>query len=220
MRSTGTLTVKVPGIPVPLEFGEHVHDRDWSTSRLANTQSAGLSVLAAAESEVIPGGTTTLTGRESTIPAGGSRGYPLGYEAYVYSIQLCFGSASGGGKFNALVPAASSPADGDMLQLYARTKFSFIIQAKTRSHGPLHKYPSGGGMFLTGTDTSNATNRLYSNNGKPSPRDQAAYLIPHKLEPDVPFKGSLTFDVALALSGSNTMDIEGHIEGLIKRPVQ
>ena len=217
MASEGTLTIRVPGIPTPIKFGDHVHDRDWSTTRLGTTQSAALNILSAAAGEVIPGGTTTLTDRESTMPAGGQRGYPTGYEAYIYSIQLVFGSATGA-KYNAgAVPAASSPADADMSQLYARCKFEFKYQRKVRAQGPLYKFPSGGGMYLTGNDTSNASNRLRSNNGVPSPRDQAAFILPHHLEANIPFTGALSFDAALVLA--QNMDIEGHIEGLMNRPV-
>jgi hypothetical protein len=215
--AAGTLTVKVPGIPVPLVFGEHVHDRDWSTSRLGTTQSAELPILSAAEGETIPGGTAILSNREATLPAGGQRGYPVGYEAFVYSIQLVFGSATGA-KYNNAVPVASGPTDGDLAQVYARALFRFSIQGKRRAQGPLYKFPSGGGMFLTGADDTNATNRLRSNNGMPSPRDQAAFIVPHHLEPNVPFKGAFLFDAAVALG--QTFDIEGHIEGLLRRPVQ
>ena len=213
----GTIAVKVPGIPVEMVLGEHVHDREFSTSRLAATQSTQVSILAAAQGETIPGGTTTLTIRESTIPAGGQRGFPVGYEMFVYSIQLVFGSGTGV-RYNNAVPAASAPSDGEMIQVYARTLFNFLVQNKSRSHGPVYKYPSGGGLYLTGNDTSNATNRLWANNGRPSPRDQAAFLLPHHLETDVPFRGTLDFDAALVLS--QTLDVEGHIEGICRRPVQ
>ncbi|OHD26659.1 MAG: hypothetical protein A2Y38_02940 [Spirochaetes bacterium GWB1_59_5] len=137
---------------------------------------------------------------------------------YVYSIQLVFGSATGV-RYNNTITAASSPTDGDFAQVYGRTLFKFTVQNKLKSQGGVYKYPSGGGMYLTGADSSNATNRLWSNNGLPSPRDQAAFIIPHLLEPNIPFAGEFSFDAALALTGSNTLDIEGNIEGIEKRPV-
>ena len=216
MAGEGTTKVALPGIPEELVFGDYVHDREWSTSRFATTQSASVTALNAAAGELQPGGTASLTTRQATMPAGGGRGFPPGYDMYVYSIQLVFGSATGV-RYNNAVTAASSPTDGEIVNVYTRTLFQFRVQNKLKSHGPVYKYPSGGGMYLTGADSSNATNRLWSNNGMPSPRDQAAFIIPHYLEPNIPFAGEFSFDAALALT--QTVDVEGHIEGILKRPV-
>jgi hypothetical protein len=218
MPADGTTSIRMPGIPGEIAFGDWIHNREWSTSRFANTQSAAVGALNASAGELQPGGSASLTTRQATMPAGGGRGFPPGYEMYVYSIQLVFGSATGV-RYNNTITAASSPTDGDFAQVYGRTLFKFTVQNKLKSQGGVYKYPSGGGMYLTGSDTSNATNRLWSNNGLPSPRDQAAFIIPHLLEPNIPFAGEFSFDAALALSSSNTLDIEGNIEGIEKRPV-
>ena len=218
MPADGTTSIRVPGIPGEIAFGDWIHNREWSTSRFTSTQSAAVPALSAAAGELQPGGTTSLTTRQASMPAGGGRGFPPGYEMYVYSIQLVFGSATGV-RFNNAVTVASGPADGDFAQVYCRTLFTFKVQNKLKSHGGIYKYPSGGGLYLTGNDTSNATNRAWSNNGLPSPRDQAAFIIPHLLEPNIPFAGEYNFDAALALSASNTLDVEGNVEGIEKRPV-
>jgi len=54
-------------------------------------------------------------------------------------------------------------------------------------------------------------------NGAPSPRDQAAFVLPIELRPNVAFRGEFEFESALAISSA--LDIETHLQGLYKRPV-
>lgn len=200
----GTLTVEVAGVPYPLEFGDWVDDRLWSTCQFATTQQTTLQTLIGAPGDPMPGNTSaTLSKRESNLPRGAGAGLPDGYEMLVFSIQHVMGS-----NMNDL-PAGLTLAD--ISDIFDRTVFSFLVQNKVKNMGPLYKHPAGSGGYGR-TDAS-----AQVNNGVPSPRDQAAFVLPIELRPNVSFRGEFEFDAALSLASA--VQIETHLQGLYKRPV-
>lgn len=200
--AAGTTTVRVPGMARAFELGDWVQDRFFSTTAFGATQSAEVNALIGAPGDVKPGGTATLTQRESNLPRSGGNGLPPGYEAYVYSLRIFLGASL----------TTASVALADVRDMYVKTLFTFKIQDKAKSTGPLYAYPQGSDAFVF--TTANAT--TYVSNGQPSERHANAYIIPYELKPDVPFRGTFTFDAALSISAQ---DIEVAAVGLIKRPV-
>ena len=192
------LSIRVPGVPFDLTFGDWVHDRFWGTGQFAAAQSTPLDPLSAAGSQAKPGTTTALTIRENNLPSPGTTGLPQNWEALIYSIQI--------------VPAvAISLADAQDIQ--TKTLFEFLIGRKVYSSGPVNKFPAGASVYLF--TTANATTQV--TNGPPSPRDQGAFIIPHHIRALGQFAGKFSFGAALSITAR---DMEVHLEGLIKRPVQ
>ena len=198
----GTTTVRVPGLAKEFELGDWVQDRLFSTTAFAATQSAEVDGLIARAGDVKPGGTATLTPRESNLPRSGGNGLPPGYEMYVYSLRVFLGASI----------ATGSVSLADVRDMYVKTLFKFMIQSKVKSTGPLYAYPQGSDAYVF--TTANAT--TYVSNGQPSERHANAYIIPYELKPDVPFNANFSFDAALSITAQ---DIEVAAVGLLKRPV-
>lgn len=202
MPTEGTLTIKVPGFPEPLAFGDWVHDAIWGTVSVPTSQTAPLRGLQATVSEQKPGAAaaTLLTERETNLPGPGNSGLPSAWAALVYSIQV-------------VIAPGVNVSIGDMRNLHLVTLFRFKLSTKAYSEGPLYRFPAAGG--IDGFTTNNATQWL--NNSGSSPGSRRAFVIPHYMKPDVSFMGELTFEAATSLDA--TRDIEVVLEGLIKRPV-
>lgn len=198
-----TLKIEVAGVPYPLEFGDWVDDRFWSTCQFATNQSTPVTTLAAGYGDTLPGGTGTLNIRQSNLTQGAGRGMQDGYEMLVFSIQHIIGSN--------MPPAGKTAIILD--DILEKTVFAFYVQNKKKHEGPLYKMPSGSGQY-----DPQATQG--SNNGVPSPRDQSAFVLPIELRPNVAFKGEFQFSAALAaLTTGSVFNIETHLQGLVKKPV-
>lgn len=199
-ETAGSLTIEVAGVPYALQFGDWTDDRVWSTCQFSATQVATLQTLVGAPGDPKPGATaTTLSKRESNLPRGGGTGFPDGWELLAFSIQHIIGTNV----------TAANIALAEYLDLFAKTKFTFLVQGKAKHEGPLYKMPAGSGPHDPAT--------AITNNGPPSPRDQAAFVLPIELVSNVSFRGEFEFETALALSSA--YDIETHLQGLLKRPV-
>lgn len=201
-KSEGTLTVKVPGFPEPLAFGDWVHDALWGTISVPTAQTAALRGLQATVSEQKPGASagTLLSERETNLPGPGNSGLPSAWAALVYSIQL-------------VIAPGANLAVGDMRDLHAKALFRFKISTKTYSEGPLYRFPAAGG--IEGFTTANAT--TWINNSGSSPASRRGFVIPHYLKPNVSFAGEVSFESSTSLAATD--DVEIVLEGLIKRPV-
>ena len=201
--SEGTLSIKVPGFPEPLSFGDWVHDSIWGTISIPTAQTATLRGLQATVSEQKPGAAagTLLSDRETNLPGPGNSGLPSAWAVLIYSIQIVM--APGG---NITV--------ADMRDLHARVLFRFRIHTKTYSEGPFYRFPAAAG--IEGFTTNNATQWLNNSGGTPGSR--RGFVIPHYLKPGTPFTGECSFESATTQSA--TWDHEIVLEGLVKRPVQ
>lgn len=202
-ETAGTLTIKVPGFPEPLAFGDWVHDAIWGTVSVPTAQTAPLRGLQATVSEQKPGAAagTLLTERETNLPGPGNSGLPSAWALLVYSIQI-------------VISPGTNISIADMRNLHTVTLFEFKLAKKAYSEGPLYRFPAAGG--IEGFTTNNATQWL--NNSGSTPGSRRAFVIPHFMKPDVAFMGELSFEAATSLSA--THDIEIVLEGLVKRPVQ
>jgi hypothetical protein len=198
----GTLKIRVQGVPFPLEFGDWVHDALFGTVRASDGDTADLVALSGAEGDTKPGDSATLTARETNLPAPGSTGLPKDWEALIYSIQVAIGIGE------ALTLT-------NIRDFYAKTLATFYIGKKDYASRPIYCFSAAGGAWGVTT----ATDAESWSNGVPSPRDKAAFIIPHHLFPGTPYKVVLSFDEALSLAATTGYDIEVALEGLIKRPV-
>ena len=59
---TGTLTVRVRGVPFPIEFADWTHDRLYHTVEFEGTDSQMVQTFIGAQGAPIPGGQRTMTG--------------------------------------------------------------------------------------------------------------------------------------------------------------
>ena len=200
MASRGTLTIRVPGFPEPLSFGDWVHDSLYGQVEVGTTDSATIRGLQATVSENIPGGSSVLTERQTNLPGPGNSGLPAGWAALIYSIQV-------------VIAPGVDITIGDMRQLHLQSFLRFKISTKTYSEGPLYRFPAAGG--IEGFSTNNATQWL--NNSGSSPSTRRGFVIPHYLKPQVSFAAEIAFGSAVSMSSSRVLEIA--LEGLIKRPV-
>jgi len=202
MASQGTLTIRVPGFPEPLAFGDWVHDQLYGTISIPTAQTATLRGLQATVSQQKPGAAAgiNLSERETNLPGPGNSGLPSAWAALVYSVQVV------------MAPGVNI-AIADMRNIHLNTLLRFKISTKTYSEGPLYRFPAAGG--IEGFTTNNATQWL--NNSGASPYSRRGFVIPHYMKPGVSFAAEFSFEAATSLTA--TTDIETHLEGLIKRPV-
>jgi hypothetical protein len=74
MANTGTLTVRVRGVPFPIEFADWTHDRLYATVEFEGTDSQIIQAFIGAQGATIPGGSRTLTSVNTNIPRSGDTG--------------------------------------------------------------------------------------------------------------------------------------------------
>ena len=84
----GTLTVRVRGVPFPIEFADWTHDRLYHTVEMEGGDAQEIQAFIGAQGSPIPGGTRTLTEVDTNIPRSGDTGLQEGWEMLVYSIQI------------------------------------------------------------------------------------------------------------------------------------
>ena len=202
-KTQGTLSIRVPGYPEPLSFGDWVHDALFGTVSFGTTQQTSLRDLQATVSEQKPGAAagTLLSERETNLPGPGNSGLPSAWAALIYSIQIVLG------------PGDANMTLANMRDIHAKCLFRFYISTKPYSEGPVYRFPAAGG--IEGFTTNNATE--WVNNSGASPGTRRGFVIPHYMKPGVSFRADFSFDAALATSA--VLDVETQLEGLIKRPV-
>jgi hypothetical protein len=254
----GTLTVRVRGVPFPIEFADWTHDRLYHTVEFSGGDANAIIAFVGGIGSPIPGGNRTLTSVDTNIPRSGDNGLPDGWEALVYSIQIAVvretitNQASGVQMYDTLTQQLSRPAHGGgfdpaiiasggvLFDFLRKVYHRFVVNQKVQSEGPADEYPAGSGINIFGTTTSIEV----ATNGPPSPRDQAAFVLPIWLRQNISYNSVLSPAAALGLNGAvaapftgngyvdwsgltppsggtntATMDVRVTLEGLIKRPV-
>lgn len=261
MPNAGTLQIRVKGVPFPIEFADWTHDRLFHTVEFEGQDNAEINLFIGGVGSPIPGGSRTLTKVDTNIPRSGDTGLPEGWEMLIYSIQLeivremarnaaqnAFAlqdqtNAGGATQFSRPVhlggydPAITS---GGVLFDFMRKVFhSFAVNQKVQSEGPVEEYPQGSGPYVFGTTTSLEV----AGNGPPSARDQAAFVLPVWLRPNISYVAKLSPQAPLGIGGSAAaagppfatvegysdwsnipatnmgFDVRETLEGLLKRPV-
>ena len=223
----GTLTVKVPGVPFPIEFQDWVHDRIFATCEFFNGDTTALPVFAGDPGGAIPGGARALTQADSNLQRNGLNGLPPGWEALIYSIQAeikCVGD-SANGTSGLLTDPRSFPAAQQTFNLFDLMFMQVRYNNKSVSEGRLHRYPAGGGINLV----SVVTGQELATNGRMSPRDQMALVLPVWYKPGISFSVTVAPVAAITVNQpfangqvaqtADYAEIQVTKEGLIRRPV-
>lgn len=214
--NSGTLTVRVRGVPFPIEFADWTHDRLYHTVEFEGTDSTEILVFIGGVGSPIPGGSRTLTEVDTNIPRSGDTGLQEGWEMLIYSIQIQLtremGRTSTPGSFalqdtfgaqlsrpvhaGGYDPAITS--GGVLFDFMRKTFHRFAVNQKVQSEGPVDKYPQGSGIYVQGVTTSLEV----ASNGVPSPRDQGAFVLPVWLRPNISYVGRLKPNAPLGAGGT------------------
>jgi hypothetical protein len=219
--STGTLTVRVRGVPFPIEFADWTHDRLYHTVELEGGDAQEIQVFIGALGSPIPGGSRVLTEVDTNIPRSGDTGLQEGWEMLIYSIQLevvremarnaaqqAFAlqdqtNTGGAIQFSRNVHVGgydpANQAGGVLFDFLRKTFHRFSVNQKVQSEGPVEKYPQGSGISVFGTTSA----LELANNGPPSPRDQSAFVLPIWLRPNIAYVGKLRPQAALGIGGAS-----------------
>jgi hypothetical protein len=221
MANTGTLTVRVRGVPFPIEFADWTHDRLYATVEFEGTDSQVIQAFIGAQGATIPGGARTLTSVDTNIPRSGDTGLQEGWEMLIYSIQIQIDremarnapqqffqlqdqtNVGGATQFSRNVHLGgydpSNTAGGVLFDFLRKTYHRFQVNQKVQSEGPVSKYPQGSGISVFGT----TTNLENANNGLPSPRDQSAFVLPIWLRPNIAYVALLAPQAQLGIGGAS-----------------
>ena len=242
----GTLTIRVRGVPFPIEFADWTHDRLYHTVEFEGNDSTEILAFVGGVGSAIPGGSRTLTEVDTNIPRSGDTGLQEGWEMLIYSIQIEvvreFIRVSGAVTLQDGTTQESRPAHvggydpavtsgGVLFDFLRKTFHRFSVNQKVQSEGPVSEYPQGSGISVFGTTTSLEV----ANNGMPSPRDQSAFVLPIWLRPNIAYTSRLKPAASLGRDGFglngytdwsdlanatvNGFDVRVNLEGLLKRPV-
>lgn len=235
-ENTGTLTVRVPGFPNPIQFADWTHDRLYHTVQILGGSSLEVQAFIGGIGSQIPGGSRPLTEVDTNIPRSGDNGLSEGWEALVYAIQIGV-VREWAASSNAAVTLASASrpahvggndtaytAGGCLFDFLRKTYVRFTVNQKVQSEGPASKYPQGSGISVFGT----TTDLEVANNGGASPSDTAAFTIPIHLKPSIAYvcklRPSSAYDAPTdvwsgAAAAAVGFDVQVSLVGLIKRPV-
>jgi hypothetical protein len=219
----GTLTVRVRGVPFPIEFADWTHDRLFHTVEFQGGDSQEILVFIGGIGSPIPGGSRTLTEADTNIPRSGDTGLQEGWEMLVYSIQIevvremarnsaqqAFALQDSGAtnSLNTDAQQYSRPphvggydpthtgSGGVLFDFMRKTFHRFAVNQKVQSEGPVEEYPQGSGIHVFGTTTGLEV----AGNGPPSPRDQSAFVLPIWIRPNIAYVGKLRPQAALGIS--------------------
>jgi hypothetical protein len=246
----------VRGVPFPIEFADWTHDRLFHTVEFEGTDAQEILTFIGGIGSPIPGGSRILTEVDTNIPRSGDTGLQEGWEMLIYSIQIeviremarnnatqsaftmqdtALMQLSRPAHVGGYDPAVTS--GGVLFDFMRKTFHRFTVNQKVQSEGPVEEYPQGSGIHVFGTTTSLEV----ANNGPPSPRDQAAFVLPIWLRPNIAYTGKLRPQAALGIGGAPAGTVEGYfdwstgatlaattnmgfdvretLEGLLKRPV-
>lgn len=214
----GTLTVRVRGVPFPIEFADWTHDRLYHTVEFQGGDTGEIQAFIGAQGSPIPGGVRPLTEVDTNIPRSGDTGLQEGWEILVYSIQINItreiartgsGAAAQGFQLQDLQgEQLSRPAHvggydpavangGVLFDFMRKTYCRFTVNQKVQSEGPIEEYPSGSGIHVV----TNGSDVEVAQNGPPSPRDQSAFVLPIWIRPNIAYVAKLRPQVALGIAG-------------------
>jgi len=241
--SKGTLTVRVPGFPNPIQFADWTHDNLYHTIQLAAGNGNAVQAFIGSAGNAIPNGTRPLTLADTNIPRSGDNGLSEGWEMLIYSIAIqpvrewattnpnpTLQDVTNVSMSRPIHVGGADPSvlsGGILFDFLRKTYVRFTVNQKVQSEGPAEKYPQGSGMhvFATTTDIEVA------NNGRESPADARVLVLPIWLRaniaysciltPTVPYEQTLLTNWAPAAMVNPTLgfDVRVTLNGLLKRPV-
>ena len=215
MNDTGTLTVRVRGVPFPIQFADWTHDRLYHTIEFQGGDSVEIIAFVGAQGSPIPGGSRVLTLVDTNITRSGDTGLQAGWEMLVYSIQIevtremgiaggvqpAFSLQDTGGAQQSR-PAHVGGYDpavtngGVLFDFMRKVYHRFSVNNKTQSEGAIDEYPQGSGIHVFSTGTAVEV----AGNGPPSPRDQSAFVLPIWLKPNIGYKAAFAPQAQLGIT--------------------
>jgi len=215
---TGTLTVRVKGVPFPIQFADWTHDRLYHTVEFQGGDSVEIIAFVGAQGSPIPGGSRVLTLVDTNITRSGDTGLQAGWEMLVYSIQVevvrevaattsAFALQDNGANqvsrpvhVGGYDPAVTN--GGVLFDFMRKVYHRFSVNNKTQSEGAIAEYPQGSGIHVF----SNGTSVEVASNGPPSPRDQSAMVLPIWLKPNIGYKASFAPQASLGIANGGAFD--------------
>ena len=226
MSTRGTLTVRVRGVPFPIEFADWTHDRLYHTVEFEGGDAVEILAFIGGVGSPIPGGARVLTETDTNLPRSGDTGLQEGWEMLIYSIQIEIvremGRVAAPGSFamqDTFGTQLSRPAHvggndpavvsgGVLFDFLRKTFHRFTVNQKVQSEGPVEEYPQGSGIHVFGTTTSLEV----ASNGPPSPRDQSAFVLPIWLRPNIAYVARLRPGAALGGAGALAGFVTGYFD--------
>lgn len=218
----GTLTVRVRGVPFPIEFADWTHDRLYHTVEFEGGDATELQAFVGAVGSPIPGGSRSLTNVDTNIPRSGDTGLQEGWEMLIYSIQIEMtremardNTSQTAFTLQDAFDAAHAPQQlsrpthvggfdpavthgGCLFDFLRKTFHRFSVNQKVQSEGPTVKYPSGPNIHVFGVTTALEV----ATSSVPSPRDQLAFVLPIWLRPNIAYVSLLKPNAALGIGGA------------------
>jgi len=225
----GTTTLTLPDGST-ISLADWIDDKHYGTFQLQHGQSTPIEAFSAGRSMPIPGGTRVQTRVDTNIPRAGDSGLPKDWEMLVYGLGI--------EPVRACRPQAgqSQPVIGDgsgalsdpiqLATLFGINRLCFVsyeYNTKAYTQGVLADYPQGNGFSVVST----RSNVEVAQNGRPSPRDRLALVLPvHKRE-NLGYKLVLQPESALVIAqpasdfgiAHTFVDLKVKEFGLVKRNI-
>ncbi len=215
----GTTTIRLPDGRV-VALTDWIDDKFYGSIEFQNGDAQPLLAWSTGLSQVMPGSARNSTELDTNLPRNGDSGLPQDWEFLLYGwgIKLTRVSREG-----TLAAFSDYPDSRTFFEFDRRVFFRYRYNRKDYTEGTLSDYPQGHGLFLTTT----AANRDVAQNGRPSPRDRVALVLPVHHRMNLSFSGEFRplLAVAIAQAASdqgaalNFMDVKLYGFGLIRRIV-
>jgi hypothetical protein len=196
MADPGTLVVQLPGLGRSFRLDEWVHGRLFSAVNYTTGQAATIDAFSYIRGQTLPDTGGTSDERHTNMPEAGR--LPNGWEALIFSHQIA---------------PPNDIDDADYRDIDTKAVYVLRVGRSAVYESHLRKLPGGGGMSIV--SSNNATEQVQ--NGPPSPRDQAAFLIPVHVRENKNFAVENRFPATLSLGSARI--VHHYLEGLIKRPI-
>lgn len=224
----GTITFTLPsGEAVAL--ADWIDDKFYSTVQIVNGQTTPLEAFSQTRGQPIAGGTRTVSRVDTNIPRAGDNGLPKDWEMWVYGwgvriVRVMRANSSGNITLNDASGSFSDPATLETLfQIDRVTYLQYKYNGKPYTEGVMANYPQGNGFAVVTTNTGTEL----AQNGKPSPRDRIALVVPVWERENLSYKMEIQPEAALVIGQPATdegteltyADLKVEKYGLIKRAV-
>ena len=213
-----------------IALGDWVDDKLYGSGQFGNGTNGQVEIFSVGRSQQIPGGNRRQTRVDTNVPRSGDTGLPKDFEMliYGYAIQIVRAMRPPTGQTDPIFAdtggAFSDPCSlRTMFDLDRVLFFSFEFNGKTYTTGVLQMYPQGHGFDVVTTQPATEI----SQNGKPSPRDRGALILPVHMRENLGFRGVFQPEAALQIAQAasdggavlNFADMRLDLNGLIKRIV-
>jgi len=225
----GTTTLTLPD-GTTIALADWIDDKLYGSGQFQNGDTQQIEIFSNGRSQPIPGGTRAQTRVDTNVPRNGDNGLPKDWEMLVYGIGIeCVramrpATADTEPRLADTGGALSDPANlRTQFNVSRVTFFAYEYNAKIYSSGVITDYPTGSGFQVFSTNAAFE----YVTNGRPSPRDRIAMVLPIHERENLGYKGIFQPEAALVIAqaasdGGVAMafaDYKVRKFGLIKRTV-